>query len=108
MTELLRKLTKNETELAHLSWRIIEWKVQYYRPDLVHESWGNEFIIDDATYDAHELRYLELCRITKSPNTLVHKGYPGYDDYANAMLELDMERPSVQRVIKYMSNPKKI
>jgi hypothetical protein len=90
-----------EQEHQALSWRLIEWKVAYYAGQHVHKSRKVALTVSDDTYDAHELRYLTLCRELQQPNTLVHKSYPGFSDIdtSEAMMELDYERPSVKLVI---------
>jgi len=102
------KLSKEDEEHCLLTWRIIEWKIAYYMPEKVHPTWGRHFEVDDDTYDAYEQRYLELCRLLKRPNTLVHKGWAGFADvdHSQAMMEVDLERPSVQLVLRRMSGPK--
>jgi hypothetical protein len=97
----------SEDEFVALCWKLIEWKVAYYRPEFVHRSRRKELVIDDETYDAHEQRYLTLCRELGKPNTIVHKGYPGFDDIEGpGMMEVDMTRPSVQLVLRKLSSPK--
>lgn len=106
--------TKVEKEFCELGWRLIDLKVAYYKPELVHESWLPKVTVSDDDYDVMEQRYLTLCRelqvkhakenpgSTPYPvNSNVHKRYPGFDDvgYDHAMMEVDMTRPSVQLVI---------
>ncbi len=93
--------TKVEKEFCELGWRLIELKVAYYKPELVHESWLEKVTVSDDDYDAMEQRYLELCRKLSRRNTVVHKKYPGFDDvdYTDAMMEVDTSRQSVQLVI---------
>ncbi len=94
------RLSKKEREFAQLCWWLLERKIAYYKPEGVHESWGNTFTADDDTYDAAEQRYLTLCRELGRENTIVHKGYPGFEDVpGSGMMEVDESRPSVQRVI---------
>lgn len=97
-----------EREHTALSWRLIEWKVAYYRPDLVHRSRRKDYEISDDEYDAFEQRYLLLCRRLDKQNTLVHKAYPGFKSvgYRHAMIEVDLKRPSVQLVISKLRTPK--
>lgn len=107
--------SKDEKEFCYLGWRIIELKVAYYKPEVVHLSWKDKVTVDDETYDAMELRYLELCMKLRAKhakenpgdppypwNTVVHKGWPGYEELCNeghAMMEVDESRPSVQLVM---------
>jgi hypothetical protein len=95
-------------EFVALSWRLIEWKVAYYKGDLVNPARRKDYEVSDDEYDAAEVRYLTLCRQLKMPNTIVHKGWPGFEDvgYEHAMMEVDEDRPSVRLVISKLSSPK--
>jgi hypothetical protein len=95
-------------ELAELSWWLIERKVAYYRPEAIHSSRIGDYTVSDEDYDAAEVRYLELCRKLGHRNTLVHKGWPGFEDLCtkDAMMEIDDKRPSVQLVLKKMGSIK--
>lgn len=103
------KLSSERLEHRALGWKLIEWKVAYYKPECVAESRRPDYVIDDDTYDAHEQRYLALCRKLKLPNTVVHKTYPGFEDvdYTNAMMEVDVTRPSVQLVMAKLGSRKR-
>lgn len=93
-------MTKKEREHAKLCWWLIERKVAYYKPELVHISWRDKVTTSDDEYDAAEQRYLTLCRELGRDNTIVHKGYPGFEDVpGEGMMEADMSRPSVQLVV---------
>lgn len=88
-------------EHARLSWWLIERKVAYYKPEAVHSSWGDRYVATDEEYDQAERQYLELCRELGKENTLVHKGYPGFEAVpGSGMMEIDESRPSVQLVLK--------
>jgi len=81
-----------------LSWEIIKHKLLYYAP---HKKYLSKFkSISDDEYDAMEREYLTLCRKLNVPNTVVHKEYPGFEDidYSQAMMEVDVNRRSVQCV----------
>jgi hypothetical protein len=53
----------NDTEVfTLLGWALLEWKMAYYRPHLVHRSWGTEFGMSDTLYEAAEDIYKELAR----------------------------------------------
>jgi hypothetical protein len=112
-------VTKDEKEFVALGWRLIELKVAYYMPEAVHESRRAANEVNDDDFDAMEIRYLELIRLLRPKyakkwkdipgmgvyplNSVVHKGYPGYEDLIEApnapMIEVDVKRPSVQLVI---------
>lgn len=97
-----------DDEHTRLGWRLIEWKVAYYKPEAVHSSRRKDYEVSDDTYDAAEVRYLTLCRKLKQPNTIVHKGWPGFEDLdsSRAMMEVDVDRPSVQLVMAKLGSPK--
>lgn len=85
---------------AQLSWKLIEWKLAYYRPELLKPDSLEKLTIPDDTYDAAELEYLELCDILGNPNTLVHKEYPAFRHIKGTpMMEVDLTRYSVQLVL---------
>lgn len=98
-----------QREHTELGWRLIEWKVAYYKPEKVHRTRKADYEIDDHTYDAHEQRYLTLCRELGVPNTVVHKAYPGFEDVSleHAMMEVDVKRPSVQLVLRKLGSIKR-
>lgn len=99
--------TKKQREFIQLCWWLIERKVAYYMPEAVHSSWGDTFVAPDDLYDQQERRYLELCRELGHNNTIVHKGHPGFEDVpGGGMMEVDVDRPSVQLVLKKLGQPK--
>lgn len=97
-------------EHVQLSWWLIERKVAYYKPEAVHSSRAVDYEATDAEYDAAELRYLTLCRHLGHTNTIVHKGYPGFEGMTlppnNPMMEIDITRPSVQLVLSKLGSIK--
>lgn len=106
-----------EEEFCALGWKLIEWKVAYYKPEFVHSSRFKDYDVTDEVYDAAEVRYLSLIRLLREANgtpdypinTIVHKGWPWFEDLCNeghAMMEVDMTRPSVQLVARKLSSPK--
>lgn len=98
----------SEQEFVALSWRLIEWKVAYYKPEAVHSSRYGDYTVSDDAYDAAEVRYLTLCRELGKPNTIVHKGWPGFEDLIgpHTMMEVDTSRPSVQLVMAKLGSIK--
>lgn len=118
----------DEQEHTQLGWRIIEWKVAYYKPECVHPQRRKDYEISDDDYDAAEVRYLTLTRILQQrraadteyhrqfpgcegkypANSVVHKKWPGFEDvgYEEAMMEVDETRPSVQLVMAKLGSPK--
>jgi hypothetical protein len=77
-------------------------------PETVHPQRSEDYEIHDDLYDAAELRYLTLCRKLRAHNSVVHKGWPGFEDVdsSRAMMEVDESRPSVQLVMAKLSSPK--
>jgi hypothetical protein len=77
-----------------LSWRILEAKLMYYRPELVHKSWHSHLAMTDSQYDAMEDTYRVLCeRLNKKC-------------YAVDMVGFDLERPSGRLVCSKYQMPK--
>jgi hypothetical protein len=94
------RLSKKEREFCQLCWWLIERKVAYYKPEAIHSSRHGDYVVSDEDYDAAEVRYLTLCRELGHENTIVHKGWPGFEDVPGAgMMEIDDTRPSVQLVL---------
>ena len=78
-----------------LSWKILECKLMYYRPELVHESWHKTLATPDAQYDAYEAEYLKLCTKLKLEPT------------AQQMVGFDTNRSSCRLVLEKHAIPKK-
>lgn len=88
-------------QLINLSWRLIEYKLMYYRPELVAMEHWDKLVIPDDIYDMLEKMYLRLCLELDLPNSLVHKDYPEFSNVkGEGMMEVDLNRPSVQLVLK--------
>lgn len=101
------RLTKDDKEHTRLGWWLIERKVAYYKPEALHTTRMHDYVVSDDEYDAAEVRYLELCRKLGLPNTIVHKGWPGFEDVEDrSMMEIDATRPSVQLVLKKLGSIK--
>ena len=49
------------------SWALLELKIMYYHPELVHESWHAVLQVRDSIYDAIESEYKELAGIEDLP-----------------------------------------
>lgn len=120
------RISKDEKELCQLGWWLIERKVAYYKPEAVHTTRTNDYVVSDEEYDAAEERHLKLIRKLqlkndKKPpyegfvgpyplNSVVHKGWPGFEDMLEPpnrpMMEIDDTRPSVQLVLKKLGSIK--
>jgi len=84
----------DDKQHVELSWRILEAKLMYYRPELVHASWHNHLTITDSQYDAIEDTYRILCkRLNK-------------ECYAVNMVGFDLEKPSGRLVCSKYQMPK--
>jgi hypothetical protein len=96
-----------QSEYTALCWWLIERKVAYYMPEAVHSTRMKDMVVSDDIYDQQEKRYLTLCRELGRNNTIVHKGHPGFEDVpGDGMMEVDVERPSVQLVLKKLGSIK--
>ena len=96
--------------LIPLGWKILEYKLFYYYPDLVHNSWWNKLTVDDLVYDELEKEYLRLSFALKYPNYNVHKIYFKWQNeefQKYSKIELDFVRPSVQLVAAKLGQPMK-
>ena len=88
-----------------LIWKIIEAKILYYQPDADWtEGFADGKMPTDAQYDELEKQYLTLCRELGEENSLVHKGYPGFEDIpGDGMMEIDWEDPDVQEIYQALT-----
>jgi hypothetical protein len=105
--DTLQTFISQLAEHTKLCWKLIEWKVAYYKPEYVHSSRRKDVEVPDDIYDEAEQRYLTLCRELHKPNTIVHKGHPGFEDVpGDGMMEVDLARPSVQLVLHKLASKK--
>lgn len=81
-------------DYKELSWRILELKLGYYHPNLIHADFLSYAIRPDAEYDAIEDAYLKAC--------IEHSVEPT----AQQMVGFDFERPSCRFVALVLGNPK--
>lgn len=83
----------DKKEWVKLCWDLLEAKIIYYR-------FPQHCTLPDSKYDEMEIEYLKGCREFKQANTLVHKGYPGFEDIEDkSMMEIDESRESVKTAI---------
>lgn len=80
--------------MLEFSWKIIEYKLMYYRPDLVHDSWHKDLTISDSDYDKIEEEYIKMCRELKLTPTVTE------------MVGIDLTRPSCKLVLSKLSKKK--
>jgi len=85
---------KESNRLVELSWKIVECKLTYYRPDLVHKDWKEEITRSDQQYDAYENEYRDLCKTE------------GVEPYSCEMVGFDLERASARVVMEKYRNKK--
>jgi len=85
---------EQDTRLIHLAWAIIELKISYYRPDLIHPSWSAVVSQSDAFYDSLEDEYRLLCKLN------------GAEPSAADMVGVDLEKPSCRLAVNMLSQPK--
>lgn len=79
---------------AILGWAIIELKIAYYYPTLVHESWHPYVFRPDAVYDGIEDEYRKLtAQLGQNPS-------------AADMVGADFEKPSCRLALTLISKPK--
>jgi len=96
-------------KLQPLGWWLIERKLFYYYPDLVHKDWWKELTVPDDIYDEVERNYIKYVFALKLQNFNVHKTYYQWQDdefQRHAMFEVDFTRPSVQLVCSKLGKPK--
>jgi hypothetical protein len=80
-----------KARFINLSWDLLAYKLYYYYPEKVHPSWKHKLDIPDGDYDELEREYVQLCSTLGEPNTV------------ESMVQLDLDRPSVQQVLKKYS-----
>lgn len=76
-----------------LGWAIIEWRIQYFKPNIVHPSWGDTYMIPDVMYELAEGLYRKYAERLGVPT------------YTIDMIELDESRGSVRMAISKLSDP---
>lgn len=74
---------------VELSWKIIESKMVYYRPDLVHKDHIAKLTISDAEYDRLENEYKRLANKLNLPAS------------AHEMVGFDLDRPCCRMVAEW-------
>ena len=84
----------DEQKYIQLGWRIMELKLMYYLPELVHKSWHQHLTLTDHQYDVIENDYVTLCnKLGKEPT-------------ASNMVEFDINRSSARLVLSKYGHPK--
>lgn len=87
--------SESEQRFIELGWKLMEWKLMYYRPDLVHRDWHVQLSVNDQIYDKNENEYRELAK------TL------GREPTAVDMVDFDTTRPSSRLILDKFSQAKK-
>lgn len=92
-------------EFIPMGWRLIEWRLAYYYPELVHEKLRPMYVVPDWMFDQYEQRYLTLCYLLGEINYNAHKIPERFRTTVHhaESIELDFERPSVQLVCNKLS-----
>lgn len=85
----------NTRRLIQLSWRILELKLGYYRPELVNKELLPQITVPDAEYDKLEDEYRKLCAAE------------GVEPTAADMVDFDVDRPSCKAVLALYKMDKK-
>lgn len=101
------KLSPDHKRHIELGWKIIEWKVAYYKPEAVHKTRQADCELHDDLYDQYEQEYLRLCLKLGRDNTVVHKSYESIGEVpGDGMFEIEEARPSVKLVLAKLGSPK--
>jgi hypothetical protein len=96
LEEIMTDEVDDEQKFIQLSWDLIGYKLFYYHPELVHDSWKSKLDIPDSTYDEKEKDYLRLCLKLEKENTVAGQTkVDGRTVPGEGMTELDDSRPSV-------------
>lgn len=77
------------TRFNQLSWKLLESKLAYYRPDLLSKVGLKKFTITDQEYDALEDEYRQLAADLQLPPT------------AADMVGVDLNRPAIKVILRY-------
>jgi hypothetical protein len=68
---------KHEERFVQLGWQILEMKMAYYLPHMVHSDWVKEYTVSDQTYDTLESEYRSLAhKLNLPPSACEHVGFP--------------------------------
>lgn len=75
-------MTKGEKRCYYLCWKLIEYKLMYYRPDYIKEKFHEVLTIPDSEYDKLEKEYSTLCKKYRIRNTIISMIEPDTNSYA--------------------------
>lgn len=86
---------KDKERFVRLCWQILEMKMAYYLPHMVHSDWVKEYTVSDQIYDTLENEYRSLAqKLNLSPSACEHVGFPS-------------EAPCGKLVMSKLSNSRK-
>lgn len=89
-----KKKQSSEQRFIELAWKTLEYKLCYYRPELVHPSRIKELTITDIEYDMMEGEYRQLAAEL------------GLNATAANMVDFDVSKPSCRLVMSKMGSEK--
>jgi len=97
LEELMTDEQTPDQRFIELSWKLIGYKLMYYYPEEVHQSWEAHLTITDTYYDELEKEYLRLCLELDYENTVAGQTQvDGKTVKGSGMTELDSEKPAVK------------
>lgn len=97
----VREKNAGRRRYIELTYRLIEYKIMYYYPELIAEAYQEHLTVSDETYDAMEMEYLRLCKSLGYKNTVAHKEYASIGEVPGpGMNEVDFTRPTVHLVLR--------
>jgi len=88
-----RGLSNSQERFVGLSWKILEYKCTYYRPDLIHPNNKKLYTVSDSVYDKLEGEYRRLSVEL------------GEEPTAADMVDFDCSRPCCRLVAKKLGTP---
>jgi hypothetical protein len=77
---------------VELSWALLEYKLAYYRPELVHPDNLSRYQIPDHTYDQLEATYKKICTARRMKPSI------------SEMVDFDVTRGSSKMVMQRLAN----
>jgi len=88
--------TKEEARCITLSWKLLEYRLMYYCPEMIAKKFHKELEIPDSEYDKLERKYFKLCKKLKMKNSFEY------------MVGISLKNPSVQLVLSRYGKKKRV